>query len=79
MRRLTVLCALLSALPVLGSGRRVAGVEGAGHRAHDLGAWWYHRVSSGADGHLMIDDKFAPLADQIRAALQASATVPSPS
>jgi glyoxylase-like metal-dependent hydrolase (beta-lactamase superfamily II) len=69
MRRLTVLCALLGALPVLAQDDQlqVSQVQGTVHMI--MGDGGNIGVSAGTDGLLMIDDKFAPLADEIREAL----------
>lgn len=69
MSRSLFFALLLAALPVSAQDLTVSHVAGAIHmidgaRSGNIG------VSAGPDGFLMVDDKFAPLADQIRALLQ---------
>lgn len=68
MKKSPIFALLLLALPVAAQDLEISPVAGPIHmisgRGGNIG------VSAGADGFLMIDDKFADLSDQIRAALK---------
>ncbi len=68
MPRFLFFALLLAAAPVSGQGLTVSHIAGSIHMINGQGG--NIGVSVGADGFLMVDDKFAPLADQIRALLK---------
>ena len=72
MTRSLIFAMLFAALPVVlpaaAQDLEVSPVAGSIHMISGQGG--NIGVSTGADGFLMVDDKFAPLADQIRAQLE---------